>query len=252
MKKLLLCLAPLLVSCSQPPAPSLTSPSPTAAAELPHSETPPDKGQQLFTQTYQLLPSQFQARLNCNSCHLAGGTSSGAFALVGVAKTYPKLDPRLGHKITIRQRINECFTRSLNGRPLDEKSPEMEALLAYLDTVQAPPGKPAPVPGLIALAAPPQPADPKRGASVYNQKCVECHQADGGGQYVDNLPLFPALWGDKAYNDGAGLAQPKDLASFVHAKMPLGRTRAISPQEAWDVAAFIDSQPRPAYTGKPH
>lgn len=244
MKKLLLCFVPLLASCSQPPAPPQTgSPSPTPAAQAPS----PDRGQQLFTQTYQLLPSQFQARLNCNSCHLAGGTSNGAFALVGVVPTYPKLDPRLGHKITIQQRVNECFTRSLNGRPLDENSADMKSLVAYLETIQAPPGKPTPSLGLLPLEAPGKPPDPKRGAGVYNQKCTECHQSGGGGQYVDNLPLFPALWGDKAYNDGAGLAQTKDLASFVHAKMPLGRTQPISAQEAWDVAAFIDSQPRPVY-----
>jgi len=38
-------------------------------------------------------------------------------------------------------------------------------------------------------------------------------------------------------------------ASFVHSNMPLGATfdRAVlSPDEAWDVAAYINAQPRPA------
>lgn len=240
MKKIWVCFLPLLVACSKPP-------SPPAGGDLPTGDSPAQKGKLIFTQTYQILPSQFQAKLNCDSCHLAGGTAAGAFALVGVAGTYPKLDPRLGVKISLRQRINECFTRSLNGRPLAEESPEMGALVAYLDGLQPAPGQPAPASGLTPVAAAPQPADAKRGANVYAKKCAECHQGDGGGQYVDKLPLFPALWGDKSYNDGAGLAVPKDLASFVHAKMPLGRSHAISPQEAWDVAAFVDSQPRPVY-----
>ena len=242
MKKLLLCLLPLLTCCSKPPS--------SAQSELPGGDTLAQKGRLLFTQTYELLPHTVQAKLNCNSCHLDGGRAAGAFALVGVAKSYPKFDVRVGAKLSLPQRINECFTRSLNGYPVAEDGPEMRALLAYLEDLQPVPGQPVPASGIRELAAPPKPADGKRGAGVYEQKCAECHQANGAGQYVDDLPLFPALWGDKSYNSGAGLDLPKDLAAFVHSKMPLGRSRAISNQEAWDVATFINSQPRPAYSGK--
>jgi thiosulfate dehydrogenase len=34
-------------------------------------------------------------------------------------------------------------------------------------------------------------------------------------------------------------------AGFVHANMPLGLGSSLSETEAWDVAAFIDSRPRP-------
>jgi len=34
-------------------------------------------------------------------------------------------------------------------------------------------------------------------------------------------------------------------AAFVEADMPLGRGGTLAEQEAWDVAAFVDSRPRP-------
>ncbi len=37
----------------------------------------------------------------------------------------------------------------------------------------------------------------------------------------------------------------KNAAAFVHANMPLGKGSSLSEQEAWDVAKYVDSQPRP-------
>lgn len=79
------------------------------------------------------------------------------------------------------------------------------------------------------------------GAQVYETKCVPCHGPQGQGN-----PGFPPLWGDRAYNDGAGMAKPETLATFALYNMPLGNPD-LTVQQAQDVGAFVDSQPRPHF-----
>src|SRR4029079_7964208 len=55
-----------------------------------------------------------------------------------------------------------------------------------------------------------------------------------------------------SFNDGAGMPRLMVSASFIRANMPLGTTYAapvLSVDDAWDVAAFMNSQPRPARSG---
>ncbi len=37
----------------------------------------------------------------------------------------------------------------------------------------------------------------------------------------------------------------KNAAEFIHANMPFGAVGTLTPQQAWDVAAYIDSHNRP-------
>ncbi len=57
--------------------------------------------------------------------------------------------------------------------------------------------------------------------------------------------MFPPLWGANSYNWGAGIESVKTAAEFIHADMPLALAGSLTGQQAWDVAAFIDSQIRP-------
>ena len=59
---------------------------------------------------------------------------------------------------------------------------------------------------------------------------------------------FPPSWGDNSYNNGAGLFRLSRFAGYVKANMPLGATYdnpQLTDEEAWDVAAFVNSLPRP-------
>ena len=56
--------------------------------------------------------------------------------------------------------------------------------------------------------------------------------------------LFPALWGPNSYNDGAGMARVLTASRFIKARMPLGQPD-LTDDEAFDVAAYVNSQPRP-------
>jgi thiosulfate dehydrogenase len=46
------------------------------------------------------------------------------------------------------------------------------------------------------------------------------------------------------------MANVVTLASFVYALMPIDRAQKITPQQAFDVAAYINTRPRPEFRGK--
>ena len=66
-----------------------------------------------------------------------------------------------------------------------------------------------------------------------------------GRKLADGSYAFPPLWGAQAYNWGAGMHSVEKAAEFIHHNMPLGHAGKLSLQETWDVAAWINSHPRP-------
>ena len=94
-------------------------------------------------------------------------------------------------------------------------------------------------------------ADPEKGRVVYNSLCQKCHGADGQGKWKASKTgfEFPPLWGPNSYNTGAGLYRIGNLAGFVKNNMPFDEAShakaVLTNEQAWDVAAFINSQPRP-------
>jgi thiosulfate dehydrogenase len=190
--------------------------------------------------------------MNCQNCHLNAGTKAWGNNYFAVASTYPKFRARSGKLESKEKRINDCFERSLNGKALDSTSKEMRAIVAYMDWVgsdvekkHTPKGT-----GIFKLKLLKHAADPTKGAEVYTQKCQSCHQTNGQGILAEGRKKFtyPPLWGKNSYNDGAGLYRLSNLAGYVKYNMPLGVTyqnTQLSDEEAWDVAAYINSQTRP-------
>ncbi|MCW2272356.1 cytochrome C [Pseudomonas sp. MYb187] len=95
------------------------------------------------------------------------------------------------------------------------------------------------------LAEPPQAASPSRGQQVYSQHCAVCHGDQGQGREMAGVPVLPALWGPQSYNWGAGMHRVNTAATFIFENMPLGKGVQLSVQQAWDVAAFMNSRERP-------
>ena len=56
---------------------------------------------------------------------------------------------------------------------------------------------------------------------------------------------MPPLWGKDSYNWGAGMHRINTAAAFIKHNMPLGKPGSLSDQQAWDVAAFINTHERP-------
>lgn len=195
---------------------------------------------------------QLSNGLNCQNCHLEAGTKIWGNNYGSVASTYPKFRARSGMEENMYKRINDCFERSLNGLPLDTLSKEMQAIKAYISYIGADvkKGEKALGSGFKDLAFLDRAADPVHGKEVYIAQCQSCHMADGQGQMNPEGTeyAFPALWGEHSYNDGAGLYRISNFAKYVKNNMPQGVTYLapkLSDEEAWDVAAFVNSQPRP-------
>lgn len=190
--------------------------------------------------------------MNCQNCHLDAGTKPWGNNYGAVYSTYPKFRDRSGSIETIYKRVNDCFERSLNGKALDTASREMQAIYAYIHWLgeEIPKGQKPKGSGIQELPYLERAANPDNGKMVYTQKCQSCHGADGEGvKNMDgNMYQYPPLWGPHSYNVGAGLYRLSRFAGYVKNNMPQGADHnnpQLSNEEAWDVAAFVNSRPRP-------
>ncbi|WP_347901457.1 c-type cytochrome [Pseudomonas purpurea] len=217
------------------------------------------RGMRLHLQTKALLPDNVGNSLNCTSCHLNAGTVADGSPFVGVSAFFPGYAPRAGKQITLQERINGCFRRSMNGQPLPVQSTDMQAMVAYFDWMKLntkPEDKVAGRGvGKVDTALKP---DMENGQRVYAKQCAVCHGAEGEGlKRADGALVFPPLWGDESFNIGAGMARVYTAAAFVkrnmpigfHEKFPLGQG-GLSDQEAVDVADYFSQQPRPDFPDK--
>lgn len=190
--------------------------------------------------------------MNCQNCHLYAGTQNFCNPFSAVASTYPKFRERSGRIETVEFRVNECMQRSLNGEALDSTSKEMQAIVAYIKWIGSnvpkevkPKGS-----GTEALAYLERAADTIKGKGVYITKCQRCHGAVGEGVWSgkDNEYTYPPLWGEEhSFNVSAGMFRLSRLAGFIKDNMPFGvsqKAPELNNEEAWDVAAYIASQPR--------
>jgi thiosulfate dehydrogenase len=190
--------------------------------------------------------------MNCQNCHLDAGTKPFGNNYSAVASTYPKYRARSGVQETIEKRVNDCFERSLNGKALDEESYEMKAIVAYVKWLgsNVPSGTSPQGAGLVEIPFLDRQASSKRGEVVYEQKCAVCHGKNGEGIMLADSSAYqyPPAWGSNSYNVGAGLYRLSRFAGYVKGNMPFGATYdrpQITDEEAWDVAAYVNSLPRP-------
>lgn len=190
--------------------------------------------------------------MNCQNCHLNAGTEPFGNNYLAVAATYPKFRERSGKIENIYKRVNDCFERSLNGQALDTNSNEMQAIEAYIKWVgkDVPKGTKPKGSGIRELKFLDRAADDAKGKTVYTLHCQSCHGIKGEGKMnADGLAYqYPPLWGEHSYNSGAGLYRLSRFAGYVKCNMPQGanvNNIKLTDEEAWDVAAFVNSQPRP-------
>jgi thiosulfate dehydrogenase len=201
------------------------------------------KGKLIFDETPKYAGAYVGNKLSCNDCHLENGTAAYSAPMIDIAGLFPMFNKRAGHMISLENRIQECFARSEAGQPLPEESPQMEALVSYVDWLsrngtkdRAYSGR-----GLVKLAG--LTGDPAAGQAVYASQCAGCHGSDGAGA----PPILPALWGPSSFNDGAGMNNPAKMAPFVFQNMPQNHPGTLTPQQAFDVSAYIHSKPRPKF-----
>jgi thiosulfate dehydrogenase len=214
-------------------------------------------GRELITHTSRFFGpngklSKITNGMNCQNCHMDAGTKVYGNNYALVASTYPKFRPRSGQIESVEKRVRDCFERSLNGKAPSDSSMEMQAIVAYIKWVGSEvteENKPEGT-GIYDLPLMSRAADPVKGKLVFSAKCVSCHGANGEGVPNSDLTeyIYPPLFGSHSYNSGAGLFRLSRFAGYVKMNMPKG-VSYLSPQltdeDAWDVAAFINTQPRP-------
>ena len=191
--------------------------------------------------------------MNCQNCHIDAGRQNFANPFSGVKNNYPRFRERSGRVESYQFRVNECMQRSMNGLPLDSSSLEMRAIVAYVNWIgKDVPGGVRPVgagtkmPQLLNRAA-----DPQKGKIVFVNNCQRCHGENGQGVLSDEgvSYTYPPLWGENSFNSSAGMYRLSYLAGFIKNNMPFQEASwkfpKLTDEQAWDVAAYIASQPRP-------
>lgn len=203
------------------------------------------RGRAILISTRDSLPENALSKLSCANCHLDAGTRKTGLTLVGVYGRYPQYRARSAGVGTLEARINDCFQRSLNGNAISYSSSAMTDLVAYMWFLS----RGLPVDGHVAGEGTKKlsvsSGDSVRGLQVFAANCTTCHGSKGEGTSV-----APPLWGPNSYNIGAGMARVRTAGGFIRYNMPYDRPGTLTDQQAMDVAAYINSRPRPDFAGK--
>ncbi len=210
------------------------------------------RGKLILTDTKRQLPQNVGNGLNCTSCHLNGGTVAYASPWVGLTGVFPEYRSRSDKVISLQVRVNDCFQRSMNGKPLAFDDDNMNAILAYIKWLSTgiPTGTNVTGRGFKKIDTTLIP-DRMQGKAIYAQRCAMCHGVEGQG--IANGQggyAMPPLWGKDSFNVGAGMARLYTAAAFVEHNMPLGQGGTLTSQEAVNVAAFFTAQQRPDFAAR--
>jgi len=211
-------------------------------------------GYRIMIDTQKYAKAYAGGRLNCRNCHFQAGNTlggkNGSISLVGVPFVYPRYSKRAGRQIGLPERINNCFERSLNGKPLPVNGPEMRALIRFLRWISEPVKgfKEFPWLGLPHIVTDYKP-NASKGKELYEFHCAACHQTDGQGTNLgleEQVLDIPPLWGDNSFNDGSGMSHIERIAPFIWLNMPYMEP-VLNQKEAMDVAEYLINQPRPKF-----
>jgi|SRR5579884_3602879 len=218
-------------------------------------------GFRLFTNTSQEAPQFAPGKMACNNCHLNGGQRERSLPLVGVAGVFPEYNKRSGRLYSLPDRVVDCFVRSENAPGAPEPqlptptSKEVMALSAYITWLGRgyEVGKSPAWRGQNTIAAakliPVSKIDVRKGESLFMERCTNCHGENGQGVQIGDKKAGP-LWGPDSWNDGAGAGRVYTLAGIIRYSMPYLDPGSLSDEQAQEIAAFIDSKPRPQYPFK--
>ncbi len=214
------------------------------------------KGEEIFTHTGQFVPGYAGNALSCASCHLDQGRKPYAAPMWGAYPMYPMVDPKTRRTVWLEDRIRMCFRNALNAAPPDSET--VRALDVYIFWLSkgAPIGHELKGRGLIRISSPdrtsgffrgpghPRSPDTLKGLELYSKSCASCH--GGSGQGKEGLHRSPPLWGPFSYTMKSGFTSVSLLAEFLRKNMPPEKGKHLTDQESLDIAAYVDSQPRPA------
>ncbi|HQX51709.1 MAG TPA: c-type cytochrome [Planctomycetaceae bacterium] len=211
-------------------------------------------GEEIVTKTadHPLSKPYVGNSLNCTSCHLDSGRHQNAGSFLGTAAAYPAWSPREECVITLEDRVLNCFMRSQNGIRPPNGSRVSVAITTYITWLSEGSRMKMNVEKTLGPNHTPQleldglKPNTERGAKLYTNRCADCHGEGGLG-----TDEGPPVWGDRSYNDGAGLSRVPKLASWLKVAMPLDEA-TLTAQESLDIADFVNSHNRPKFVLSEH
>jgi thiosulfate dehydrogenase len=202
-------------------------------------------GYAIMVKTHKVMKGFVRADLQCADCHVAAGTQPRGGSFIGTYARFPQWNKRAHRVIALQDRIAECFLYSMNGRAPAYNSKPMVALVAYIAWISrgTPIGARQPASDRYIEPLPSASPNAARGAELFTANCSGCHGPHGQGI----SGTFPPLWGPHSFNDGAGMAHIDRMTGFIRYNMPKNAPGTLSLDQAYDVAAFVLSHPRPRF-----
>jgi thiosulfate dehydrogenase len=260
-------------STSQAQTPGAASATPSTANQLdlpqPSIKNLPDNdygklaryGHQLSTRTFAYIGPEVKNKklryagnnLACASCHQQNTAKPFAMPWVGVTATFPQYRSREGAASTVEGRINGCMERSMNGKPLPLNSREMKAFVTYIHFLSRSIPAQQEASASNSIQAPGRRANQNAGEAIYKARCMVCHGNNGAGKRVGVKRdakgyRYPPVWGSDSFNTGSGMNRLLTLMRYLKPDTPMGATHkdaVLSDIEAYDVAGYLVSMPRP-------
>lgn len=221
----------------------------------PHEKDLPDNafgklvqdGRAIFIDTQKYAAEYVGNGMNCTNCHLDQGRKANSAPLWGAYPMYPAYRKKNDKVNSYAERVQGCFQFSMNGKPPAADSHVINALTAYSYWLStgAPTGQELPGRAYPEVPQPKAGYDIAQGKQVYAEQCAVCHGAKGEGQKAGGNYVFPPLWGRDSFNWGAGMHRINTAAAFIKQSMPLGKGGSLTDEQAWNVAAFMNSHERP-------
>lgn len=243
-------------------SPAATGPVAGGSFQPPADDEIPDdefgaavrRGQAIFMNTSTNASDHVGNGLSCSNCHLGAGRQPYSAPMWAAWVQYPKYRSKNKQINTMEDRVKGCFTYSMNAQHSVSGGPppagddiyrDLQSYFFWLAT-NAPTNESMEGVGFGKVAKTELGYSPERGQDVFAANCTVCHGSDGQGQKdINGRYVFPPLWGPDSFNWGAGMARIDTAAAFIKHNMPLSQPGRLTDQEAWDVAAYIDSFERP-------
>ena len=235
-------------------APSSVSAGPGAPTQAVRFTPPPEhtipdgpsgeailRGRDIFVNTPANAGEFVGNQLSCANCHLDSGRRADSAPMWAAWLAYPKYRSKNKKINTMEDRINGCFSYSMNAQDSASGGPppaghdvykDIQSYMHWLAT-GAPTNSEVEGAGYLSLEDTELGYDPSRGAQVYAANCATCHGVDGSGQRdLNGRLVFPPLWGPESYNWGAGMARIDTAAGFIKAN-PVSEEVRVRQAKRW-------------------